>query len=79
VKVNVRLFGTLSKGWPEYQHQQGLDIELPRGTTATGLLVFLKIESRRTGVVSMNGEKMGPDQIIEENARITIFQPICGG
>ncbi len=77
--VIVRLFGTLSSSWPDYQHQQGLKIDMPLGSTALDLIKLLKIAKSRIGIVSMNGHRIEPDQHLEDMAAISIFQPISGG
>ena len=41
MKVNVKLYGTLSKAFPEYRHSLGMDVDIPQGATVDDLLALL--------------------------------------
>ncbi|MBT4290111.1 MAG: hypothetical protein HOD92_22535 [Deltaproteobacteria bacterium] len=75
----MKLFGTLSNQWPDYDHEKGLIIELPEGAIINDLINSLKLGSSRIGMVCINNQKVNPDDTLIAEAEISIFQPICGG
>jgi sulfur carrier protein ThiS len=56
MKVRVKLYGTLSQGFPGYQHSQGMEVEIPDGATAKDLLALLGISESQGAVVIAKAE-----------------------
>lgn len=79
LKLNVRLYGTLSRSFDEYDHMSGLDVVLPEGTSIHDLLIHLDLLARRLGMVLMDGRPAQKDTRLKDEAKIKIFQPIAGG
>ena len=79
LKLNIRLYGTLSRSFDEYDHTSGLDVILPDESSIGDLLVHLNIVPKRVGMVVMDGEIVQKDVWIKNEAQIKILQPIAGG
>jgi sulfur carrier protein ThiS len=79
LKLNIRLYGTLSRSFDEYDHASGLDVILPDESSIGDLLVHLNILPKRVGMVVMDGKSVQKDVWIKNEAQIKILQPIAGG
>lgn len=79
LKVNVKLFGTLSRSFEEYDHSSGLDLVLLKGASIDDLLVQLDLLNASVGMIFMDDQQVKRDTCVKDNARIKIFQPIFGG
>jgi sulfur carrier protein ThiS len=77
--VKVRLFGTLSQGFPGYQHQEGLEIEIPEEATAKDLLELLEIPESRGAAVAVEGRVLKADDRIQSGVPVHVLQVIQGG
>jgi sulfur carrier protein ThiS len=77
VRVNVKLYGTLAKDFPEYRHSLGMDVEIPEEATVDDLLGLLNIPPGTVAVsegrILKGGESVAP------GTRISILQSIHGG
>jgi molybdopterin synthase sulfur carrier subunit len=79
MKVKVKLFGTLSQSFPDYQPAQGIEVEMPDGATVKDLLSLLEIpESQRT-VVIVEGRILKADDEIPGGVPVNVVQAIGGG
>ena len=58
VKKRVKLYGTLSKLFPDYQHSEGLEVEIGEGTKVKDLLVLLGIPESTGAVVAIEGMEL---------------------
>ncbi len=79
MKIKVKLFGTLGKRFPGYQHEQGMDIEIPDGATIKDLLAHLEISKSFAGVVAVEGKLLSADAGLDNGAEVNIFQSAFGG
>jgi sulfur carrier protein ThiS len=79
MKVTVRLFGTLSQKFPGYRPSQGVEIEIPDGSTVKELLAHLEISEERGAAVIANGKVLNVDVKVEAGSSLDIFQSISGG
>ena len=79
MKIRVRLFGTLGRDFPDYEHATGLEIEIPENAKVGELLAYLKITESHRPVVAMNGRIMRPDDILSSGADVAVFQSVFGG
>jgi len=77
--VKVKLYGTLSERFPGYQPSQGIEVELPDGATAQGLLAHLEIPESQRAVVIVEGRILKADDKIRRRAPVIILQAIGGG
>ena len=79
MRLCVKLFGTLSNQWSNYDHENGLVIELPEGADVNDLIKFLRLDFSRIGMVCINNQKVNPHDPLQPDITISIFQPVCGG
>jgi sulfur carrier protein ThiS len=79
MKMSVKLFGTLRERFPDYRHQQGIEVEVPDGATAKDLLSHLKISESNGAVVAIEGRILKRDDKMQHGAQVYVFQAIHGG
>jgi sulfur carrier protein ThiS len=79
MKVRVKLYGTLSERLTPDERSNGIEMEIPEGATARGLLGLLGISEPRGGVVVVDGRVLGVDDEIRRGAAVSVFQAIGGG
>jgi len=79
LRVNVKLYGTLSRSFDEYDHLSGLEANIPDEASIHDLLAFLNLSSVRLGMIYMDGRCLNKNSRLKDGARIKIFQPIAGG
>ncbi len=79
MKMTVKLFGTLRRRFPDYRHQQGIEVEIADGATAKDLLSFLRISESNGAVVAMEGRILKKDDIMQHGAHVTVLQAMHGG
>jgi sulfur carrier protein ThiS len=79
MKVRVKLFGTLSQGFPGYQHSQGMEVKIPDGATVKDLLALLEISESRGAVVIAEGRILKADDKMRPGVPVNVLQTISGG
>ena len=79
MKVRVNLYGTLRRGFPDYQHSQGIEVELPEGAPVKDLLALLEISESKGAVVIADGYVLEPDSELKRGVPVTICQAVRGG
>jgi sulfur carrier protein ThiS len=79
LKLTVKLYGTLSRSFGEYDHLSGLEVILPEESSIYDLLVYLNLSPERLGMISMDGRLLNKKSQLKDRALIKIFQPIAGG
>ena len=79
MKVRVKLFGTLGRRFPGYQHEQGMDVEIPDGAKVKDLLAHLEFSKSFAGVVAVEGQLLAEDAGLGNGAEVNIFQSAFGG
>ncbi len=79
MKMSVKLFGTLRERFPDYRHQQGIEVEIPDGATAKDLLSLLKISESNGAVVAIEGRILKRDDKMQHGVQVYVFQAIHGG
>jgi sulfur carrier protein ThiS len=79
MKMRVKLYGTLSKRFPDYQHSRGIEVEIPDGATVKDLLALLEIPESQGAVVALEGRILKGDDKIRSGVPVNIFQPLAGG
>jgi sulfur carrier protein ThiS len=79
MKVRVRLFGTLSQGFPGYQHSQGMEVEIPEEATVKDLLALLEISESRGAAVIVEGRILKADDKMPHGVPVSVLQAIGGG
>ena len=79
MRAKVKLYGTLRRHIPDYQHAQGIEVEIPDGATAKDLLALLEIPKSRGAVVIAGGRILKVDDIVPHGVPVNIVQTIGGG
>ena len=79
LKVNVKLYGTLSRSFDAYDHSSGLEVDVQDEASILDLLVYLNLSSERLGMIYMDGRRLNTKSRLKDGARIKIFHPIAGG
>ena len=79
MKVKVKLYGTLSQRFPDYQHSQGIEVEIPEGATVKDLLALLEISESQGAVVIMEGRILKADDKVRSGVPVNVLQAMRGG
>ncbi len=79
MKVQVRLFGSLSQGFPDYQPSQGIEVEIPEGMTVRSLLELLGLSESQGAVVIAEGRILEEGDIVQGQVPLSVMQAISGG
>jgi molybdopterin synthase sulfur carrier subunit len=77
MNVQVKLYGTLR--FPGYQPSQGIEVEIPDGTTVKDLLALLEISESQRAVVIVEGRILKADDEIPRSVPVSVLQAIHGG
>ena len=79
MELNVKLYGTLSRPFDDYDHGDGLGVSIAQGASVQDLLVSLNLDPKGIGMVFMDGGPVKMDTLLKAGVLIKIFQPIFGG
>ncbi|MGD8519750.1 MAG: MoaD/ThiS family protein [Desulfobacterales bacterium] len=79
MKVWVKLFGTLPQRYPEYDPEDGLEVEIPDGAKVKDLLAYLEISSSDGGVAAIDNVVVNIEEKLKEGVRVRILQGAFGG
>lgn len=79
MKIKVKLFGQLRKQVPAYQHDQGLELELPEGAKAGDLLALLNITDPKTTTTIVSGRVMAWEEKLPRDEVVNLFYVMFGG
>jgi sulfur carrier protein ThiS len=79
MKLQVKLFGSLSKGFPDYQPSQGIEVEIPEGVTVRDLLELLGLSDSQGAVVIAEGRILEERDIVQGQVPLSVMQAISGG
>ena len=79
IQLTIKLFGTLSLGVPDYDHEKGVVIDAPDGITPEGLLTDLQIIPSHVGLISYKNRAIQQDTHLSDGMVISFFSPISGG
>jgi sulfur carrier protein ThiS len=79
MKIRVILFGTLRKSFSDHDPVQGMEVEIPEGSTVGDLIVHIDLPAKKFGMISIDGRLAKAGNLLKENAVVRVFQPIFGG
>ena len=79
MKIELRLFASLSRYLPEQRTGNLCAMEIPEGTTIKELLQRLTIPAEIRKIIIVNGVHAGESQLLTEGDRIGVFPPVAGG
>jgi sulfur carrier protein ThiS len=79
MKVWVKLFGTLPQRYPEYDPEDGLEVEIPDGAEVKDLLAYLELSASDGGVATIDNLVVNVEAKLKEGVCVRIFQGAFGG
>ncbi len=81
MKLDVRLFAGLKCNNPELPcfGKNEFDLEVPAGTTISGLHNLMNLESKYPLINLVNGIAQKDDHALSHGDRVGIFPPVGGG
>ena len=79
MKIDVRLYATLSDYLPNEKGQNPLKFEVRDGAQVRALLQELGIPPEPVKLVFINGRRATLDTILKDGDRLGVFPPIGGG
>ena len=79
MKITVKLFGTLSDLFPDYDFEKGLEVDLLAGAKVADLLAHLKISDEQGGTVLMDSRVLPKDEPLTPGSQVLVFQALNGG
>ncbi len=79
MKITVKLFGELRRNIPAYQHDKGMELEIPEGSKVADLMALLKISNTRTITAIMEGRILALEEKLSAGALINVFHVMYGG
>jgi sulfur carrier protein ThiS len=79
MNISVKLFGTLSDLFPEYDFEKGLEFDLPEGSKVADLLALLDISEDQGGTVLMDSRFLSKEERLSPGSQVLIFQALNGG
>ncbi len=79
LRLTIKLYGTLSRSFDEYDHLSGLEVNIPDEASIHDLLDYLRLSSERLGMIYMDGKLLNKKSRLKDGTQIKIFQPISGG
>jgi sulfur carrier protein ThiS len=79
MKVRFRLFGTFRQRFPEYQHSQGMEVEISEEATVKDLLTLLDLSETRGAVVLAEGRVLKADDRLQPGVPVDVMQAMGGG
>ena len=79
MKIELRLYASLSRYLPEKREGNSCDIEIATGTTINEVLRDRNIPLDAPRVIFLNGIHARGDEILKEGDRVGAFPPVAGG
>jgi sulfur carrier protein ThiS len=79
MRMRVKLYGTLSQQFPDYRHSEGIEVEIPEGTTVKDLLKRLEISESQGALVAMEGRILKANDTMKCGVSVNVLQAIYGG
>ncbi len=77
--VQVKLFATLRRNYPQLGIGEAMPVELPADATVGQLLQKLAIPTAQAKIVFVGNVARGEDHVLSEGDEIGIFPPVGGG
>ncbi len=79
LQLTVKLYGTLDRWIPGYNHETGCVVHMAVPSTVADLIDHLGIPARSVGIVSVNGRAAKKADLLPDLALVKVFHPIFGG
>ncbi len=79
MKVEVRLFATLTRFLPPGARDGAAILEIPDGSTLADVVRILHVPGTTDHVALVNGVDAGADRPLQSGDVVTLFPPLAGG
>jgi len=79
IDVQVKLFATLRRHYPDLGIGEAMAVVLPEGTTIAQLVERLDLPGDQVKVVFVNGTVRQKDHVLGDGDEIGVFPPVGGG
>jgi sulfur carrier protein ThiS len=79
MKLKIKVFGTLTERFPNYDPENGIDVDISDGARVKDLLDHLEISQPEPGIVVAEGRVRGGDEELQDTWTVDIFQSVFGG
>jgi len=79
MKVQVRLFATLSAFLPPHADGDSGALVIDEGATVGQVMRMLHVPADFPCLTVVNGRDAGPEQILADGDALTMFPPLAGG
>jgi sulfur carrier protein ThiS len=79
MKIRVKVYGTLPREFPSYDHDLGMEVEIREGEKIVELLERLGLNRPQGGMVVVDGRVMKHEDALKGGSMLQVFQPVFGG
>ena len=79
MRVEVRLFATLTAFLPPVSREGAATLDVPAGSTVHDVIERLGIPPDFERVALVNGADTTPDRLLQPDDVVTVFPPLAGG
>jgi sulfur-carrier protein len=79
LRVEVKLFASLTKYYPGAESEIPFGAEIPEGSTISDLMDILKLPENEVKLSFVNGQIQPVSYKLKNNDNVGIFPPIGGG
>jgi molybdopterin converting factor small subunit len=79
IRVKAKLFGTLRKHVPEYDHSKGADVFLDEGSTIEDLVAALRLPENEARLFFIKGLSKRYGDRLHDSDEVGIFMQMSGG
>jgi len=79
IRINVRLFATLTRKFPDYDPRKGIEVEMKEGALFEDLLQTLNLSKQEAKSIYVSGISKKMADPIEDRDQVKIFTLIVGG
>jgi len=79
MKITLEVFGSLRQHLTGYDPERGVEVEIPAGTSLTGLFAQLNIPVSESNMVTVDGRLAEDDEPLTNGASVLILPHVGGG
>lgn len=79
MRVRVRLYGLLGKGIPGHDPREGMEMDVPEGSTLSDVLDLLGVEAGGGEIVVSGGRVLEREERLRPGATIQVYHSAAGG
>ena len=79
MKIKLEVFGSLRQHLPGYDPEQGVEVEIPAGTTLSGLFAKLNLPVSESNMVTVDNRLAEEDEPLRDGASVLVLPYVGGG